>query len=239
MGIPIGKVLHYGLVFDRERNEVRIPVIIETEPERVEAPEIIEAMGYGKGIGQGERAAGREIRQEMDELVEAGLRARLQSGNLITGQLFIELDFHPDAPPATVNWDSDPPAFPTIPSAKQRVLANVGKVAEGLAKVPFEEIGTEAKKAVESLNSTLKEAEVLVANLRADVAPAATAAIIQAKKTLVAAESAMAAESPLRQDLEQTLMEVTKAARSLRILLDYLEQHPEALLRGKTKGGEQ
>jgi paraquat-inducible protein B len=225
-GIPFGTVVDYGLEFDWERNEVRVPVIVETTPER------LEPLGYRK-------KAGHDVKKESDELIAAGMRARLQSGNLITGQLFIEFDFYPDAPPATIDWDSDPPEIPTIPSAKQQVLANVGKVAESLAKVPFEEIGAEAKKAVESLNATLEEAEVLVADLRGDVAPAATAAIIQARKTLAAAESAMAANSPLREDLELALDEVAKAARSLRILLDYLEQHPEALLRGKAKGGEQ
>jgi paraquat-inducible protein B len=42
-------------------------------------------------------------------------------------------------------------------------------------------------------------------------------------------------DAPLQQDLRNALEEVTKAARSLRILMDYLEQHPESLIRGKTE----
>ena len=65
-------------------------------------------------------------------------------------------------------------------------------------------------------------------------------AIAQAKKTLAAAERTVAAaertvapDSPLQDDLRETLQEVTKSAESLRALVDYLERHPESLIRGK------
>jgi paraquat-inducible protein B len=67
--------------------------------------------------------------------------------------------------------------------------------------------------------------------------PAANSAIKQAQGTLATAEAAIAADSPLREDLDQTLEDIAQAARSLKILLEYLEQHPDALIKGKGKGG--
>ncbi|MBL8540661.1 MAG: hypothetical protein JNK68_09855 [Betaproteobacteria bacterium] len=42
-------------------------------------------------------------------------------------------------------------------------------------------------------------------------------------------------DAPVQQELRDMLQELTRAARSLRVLTDYLEQHPEALIRGKEK----
>jgi paraquat-inducible protein B len=62
----------------------------------------------------------------------------------------------------------------------------------------------------------------------------------ETRKTLTAAKQALASDAPLQQDLRETLRELGKAAQSLRTLTDYLERHPESLIRGKSDGkGEQ
>lgn len=220
-GMPIGRVLDFYLDYDAAQNAVRIPVVVEIEPERMARNQMTDD----------------ERRARLDAWVSQGLRVQLNSGNLVTGQLFVEMDFFPDAPPAAVDWTSDPPVFPTIPSTKERLVDNITAVADQLAGVPFEDIGTGVAQAVKRLDATLKEAQTLLARLKGETVPAATLAIEQAKGTLATAERAIAADSPLRQDLDQTLEDVAQAARSLKILLDYLEQHPDALLRGKGTGG--
>ena len=66
-----------------------------------------------------------------------------------------------------------------------------------------------------------------------DVTPEMAAALKDVRQTLRSAEKTIADDAPLQQDLRQTLQEVTRAAGSLRVLTDYLERHPESLLRGK------
>jgi paraquat-inducible protein B len=72
-----------------------------------------------------------------------------------------------------------------------------------------------------------------MAKVDSEVAPELRATLEQARKTLRSAEGALAGDSPLQGDLRGTLIEVTKAAESVRALTDYLERHPESLIRGR------
>jgi paraquat-inducible protein B len=221
-GIPIGRVADFRLDYDAKTNAVSIPVTLEVEPERMDIPAAM---------------TDEEKKARLDEWIDEGLRAQLKTGSLLTGQLLVQLDFFPDAPPATIDWSSEPREFPTIPSKTQQLVEDVTSVAGRLAGIPFEDIGAGVSQAVKRLDATLTEAQGLLARLKGETVPAATSAIKQAEGTLATAERAIAADSPLRQDLDQTLEDVARAARSLKLLLDYLEQHPEALIRGKAKGG--
>jgi paraquat-inducible protein B len=78
-------------------------------------------------------------------------------------------------------------------------------------------------------------ADKLVAQLNGDVAPQVLAALQDARRTLTAANGTLASDAPLQQDTRRMLQELTRTAVSLRALTDYLERHPEALLRGKTE----
>ena len=222
-GIPIGRVADFGIAYDAERNELTIPVTLEIEPELLSV--------------RRDEMTDEERKARLDAWVQRGLRAQLKTGNLVTGQLLVGLEFFPDPPPAAVDWTTDPPTFPTVPAATQRLVEKVTAVADRLAGIPLEDIGAEVSQAMKRLDATLTEAQGLLARLKGETVPAATSAIKQAEGTLATAERAIAADSPLRQDLDQTLEDVARAARSLRLLLDYLEQHPEALIRGKGKGG--
>ena len=68
-----------------------------------------------------------------------------------------------------------------------------------------------------------------------EVAPELRGTLEQARKTLGAAQQVLSADSPTQGDLRETLQEVTKAAETVKSLADYLERHPEALLRGKQR----
>lgn len=218
-GIPVGRVVDFQVEYDEASNDLSIPVTIEVEPQRMDIFE--------------EEMTVEERRARTEDFISDGLRAQLQTGNLVTGQLLVALDLFPDAPPATIDWSSDPPEFPTVPSTAKQLVENVTAVADRLAGIPFEDIGTDVSQAVKRLDATLKEAQALLARLKGETVPAATSAIKQAEGTLATAEEAIAADSPLREDLDQTLEDVAQAARSLKILLEYLEQHPDALLKGK------
>ena len=222
-GIPIGRVVDFRIEYDEASNDLSIPVTLEVEPGRMNI--------FESDMTEDERRA------RVDEFVSEVLRAQLKTGSLVTGQLLVELDLFPDAPPATIDWSSDPPQFPTAPSTTRQLVENVTAVADRLAGIPLEDIGSGAAQAVTRLDQTLQEAQGLLARLKSETVPAATSAITQAKGTLATAEKAIAADSPLRQDLVQTLEDIGRAARSLKILLEYLEQYPDALIKGKGTGG--
>lgn len=221
-GIVIGEVKSIGVEFDSEHREFRMPVFVEVYPDRLRR-----------------RAHEREVdsrwtpEQRIRWLVNKGLRAQLRTGNLLTGQVYVALDFFPKATPAKVDIDRVPLELPTVPNSLDDLQAQVQEVVAKINKVPFEQIGQDARVALASLDRTLKGAEQLARQLNNDVSPEITAAMKDVRKTLDTAERTIASDSPLQQDMRQTLQELTRAAASLRILTDYLERHPESLLRGK------
>ena len=187
----------------------------------------------------------------MENLVDRGLRAQLKTGSLLTGQLFVEVDFHADAPKAQIKYGGPFPEFPTIPAPLQVITARVNQLLNKLETVPIEQIGKdlgdtlknvksisesrELLEAVQALNQTLQHTRQLVQNLDSNVAPAISSTLDQAQKTLVSVEGTLGQDSPLQHDLRKVLKELGETARTIRILTDYLERHPDALIYGKGK----
>jgi len=92
-----------------------------------------------------------------------------------------------------------------------------------------------------SITETARETQLLVRhtdNRLDDVLVSAQAALEQIKKTLVRIENFASEDSSFQYNLSQTLQELTEAARAVREFADFIEQHPEALLRGKSTSGE-
>ncbi len=237
-GIKIGSVLDVNLEFDVEKISFSVPVLIETEGERIKAT--------------GKMPEGAEDQKVMDYLVAKGLRAQLKTGSLITGQLLVALDLHPDAPPATINWDGFYPVFPTVPTAMQEITTSLTHLLKKLEKLPIEQIGSElrdtisgARRLVNSpelqqspaeLNKTLNQAQKFVAALNKDVAPELKTAVSNLNAALIQAQKlARSLNSNVAPQADRTLKELQSAARSIKIWAEYLERHPEALIRGKGK----
>jgi paraquat-inducible protein B len=150
----------------------------------------------------------------------------LQSSSLITGQMFVAVDFFPGSPPAKVDWAAKPPQLPTMPGSLQEIQTALASVARKLDKLPLDKISTD-------LSATLKTANGLLRRLDTEVAPQARDALAEASKALGAVDRVVSGGQPVTQDARDTLREVGRAAQSLRVLSDYLERHPEALIRGK------
>jgi paraquat-inducible protein B len=150
-------------------------------------------------------------RKLIDSLIAHGVRAQLRTGNLLTGAAFVAFDFFPGAGPVSVDWSQKPVQLPTIPGDLQTTERKVEDIVDKVDQMPFTEIGDELKNALGQLNLTL----------------------VSARGTLNSADSMISPDSAQSQELSSTLMEISRMARSLRVLADYLEQHPEALIRGK------
>ena len=200
-GIPIGEVEEISPQFDPATAEFTVPVTIRVDP-RIGVKFVDE--------NPGEKPTNRHRLVEV--LTSRGLRAQLRSGSLLTGALYVALDFFPDAPPVTIDWSQQPVEMPTVPGNLEGLEASVARILKKLDKVPIQGIGDGLNKAIAELDLTL----------------------VSARGTLNSADKVVQPDSALSEQLGSTLQELSRAARGLRGLADYLEQHPEALVRGKT-----
>jgi paraquat-inducible protein B len=117
-----------------------------------------------------------------------------------------------------VDWSQTPVELPTIPGQLQVMETKVTDIINKLDKMPLQQIGDELTTAIAELDQTLV---------------AARGTLVSARGTLTNTASLTEPNSAQLQQMNSTLQEVSRAARSLRVLADYLERHPEALLRGK------
>jgi paraquat-inducible protein B len=221
-GVVIGEVKSIGVEFDRAEREFRMPVLVQVYPDRLR-----------RRAGE----TGAESRATQQErlrfLAEKGLRAQLRNGNLLTGSVYVALDFFPKAPPAKIDLEKNPIELPTVANSLDEIQSQVQEIASKLNKVPYEQIAADLRTTLATLNKTLTSTEQAVTRINTDVTPELAAAMKDVRKTVNNAERTLADDSPLQQDMRQTLRELTRAAGSVRVLTDYLERHPESLLRGK------
>ena len=239
-GLPAGEVTDVGLDFDSKSLTMRGRVEVVSYPERIVAR-----------LNRKEVAAGERLEENVQQrhafvrtLVERrGLRAQLRSGNLLTGQLFVALDFFPNAPKTKIDWNRDPTEIPVMPSTVTDLEAKVNGIVAKLDKLPLEAIGDDLRKALVSLDQTIKDAGKVVNRFDADVTPGLKTTLDDVRAALGTADNVLknsdanllGKDAPAQQDLRDALQEITRAARSVRVLVDFLERHPEALIRGKTE----
>jgi paraquat-inducible protein B len=274
-GVKIGEVTSITASFNPKDLSIMIPVYVETDPGSLHVPpeygNLVKAKPY----------------QFIQALVEKGLKAQLRMKSLITGQLYVAVDFYPDKPIRLTGQDKKYPEVPTIPSTSEVLMATLEqvplteitnkllKVTEGVEKIVN---SPDIKGSMKNLNAGLKDLGGLIRNIDAEVKPlssnfqetsnAARGAFDQAQKTLAFNEgipgkvadnlqntlkkvdatleemrSAIASYEKLADrnvnigyDVSKTLQEIDGAARSIRSLTDYLERHPEALVKGKQPG---
>ena len=168
-------------------------------------------------------------------MIEHGFRAQLRTASLLTGQLYIALDFFPRSAGVVPHPELTPMPLPTIPGNLEELQDTIVSVAHKLDQLPLAKIGQDADDALRSLSHALGGANGLLGKLESDILPEAKSTLTQAQLTLAQAQQAVAPETSLQNDLHTTLISVGRAADSIRVLADYLDKHPEALLRGKTE----
>jgi paraquat-inducible protein B len=218
-GIKVGQVVNFSLQYNWKKKDFQIPVLIEIEPERIEQV-------------HGELPKDKNM---MDELAARGLRAQLKTGNLLTGQMLVDLAFRPDAPPAKIRYDEAYPVLPTIPQPLKQLMANMERIVDRLEKVPTDEISLDLKSVLESLNNNLHKTEATFGQINDNVLPEITRSMTQIQKSLADIEKGYGKDSSTNQELRKALDEIREAARSIRVLTEYLQRHPESLLRGKSE----
>ncbi len=233
-GVVVGEVAAINVDFDAASAEVRIPVEVRLYPDRLR--------GRAKR-GPGPRGV------LIGRLVEHGLRAQLRSGSLLTGQLYVALDYFPELAKAAVRMRAGHAEIPTAPSSLQELRTTLLALAHKLDKLPLEAIVADARKALKALESTMAETERAVKRIDSDVTPQAGRTLADLSRTLASAEKTLdgaqrslagvdgllAKDAPMQRDLRETLREISRAAEALRSLADYLERNPGAILRGRVQ----
>lgn len=226
-GVALGEVKSVGIDFDREKRMFKMPVVIEVYPSRL-GSDFIENTPNDNKI------------KWLHAMIKRGLRAQLRTANLLTGQLYVALDFFPKVAKAEVDLAQNPIVLPTVAGDLDALQSQLASISNKLSKVPFDEIGDGLQKSLVSLNQSLSSADILIKKLNSDVAPEMAAALKDvrvtlgnANTTLNNASNTLSDKAPLQQDLRQTLQDLSRAANSLKVLTDYLEQHPESILKGK------
>ena len=225
-GINIGEVKRLSVEYDRVAGELRFPVEVDIFPQRIRARE---RTPHAKNSDFSDMGGHTMI----DSMVAHGMRAELKDGNLLTGQKYVAVDVVKGAATEAVAWDAHPPIFPTASGGLDEITDSIGSVAKKLDKVPFDQISNHLIATMATLDQTLKTTDSLMHNVDASIAPQVTATLKEAQEAMKNAKDALSEGGSLNNSLGDTLVQLSRAAKSLGALADYLERHPEALIRGK------
>ena len=220
-GLEIGKVVAINLDFDEKTRTFPINVGIVIYPQRLGQAHLkmLAALNHNP---EDEQAGIRLI----GTFIENGLRAQARSGNLLTGQLYIALEFVPKAPKVVFDANARPVMIPTIPASLELLQAQFQAMIEKINKLPIERIAN-------NLDSNLTEMRKGIKQFSGQTLPGVQSTLEDVSKTLQSANSTLAEGSPQREQLTETLDELGRMSRSLRELSDYLSRNPESLLRGR------
>jgi paraquat-inducible protein B len=226
-GIAVGEVKSVDVEYDRDAGALRFPVVVDLYPQRIRGRKASSTQPPARDDPE------TSSRKLVDSLVAHGLRAELKTGNLLTGQKYVDLDMHVDAPAETVWWNEQPWVFPTVSNGLDEFQDSMGSIARKLNRVPFDQISYRLLSTMKSLEQTLKSTDQLMRHVDGSIAPQVEATLAEAQAAMKNAKNLLAQDAPLQSDLGATLLQLSRAAKSVTALVDYLERHPESLLRGK------
>lgn len=223
-GVVVGEVSAIDVELDAARSTVRLPVTVRLYPDRL----------------RGKAKKGAPVPSKlMENLVARGLRAQLRNGSLLTGQLFVALDFFPDEPQAAILKRSGHSEIPTVVGSMQELQATVLGLARKLKKLPLEGVVDDARRSLKELEKTLATTRRAVERVDGELTPQAARTLADLSRTLAGIEKqidgVLAENAPMQRDVRETLRELSRAAESLRNLADYLERNPGAILRGRVE----
>jgi len=221
LGVEFGKVVSINLDFDASKRSFPLNVGIVIYPQLLGQAhtKLLKVMNHDPN----DEAAGVRL---IGSFIENGLRAQARSGNLLTGQLYIALDFYPKAEKVKFDPSLRPVSIPTIPGNLEQLQEKLESIVNKINQLPIERIAG-------NLDSNLVELRKGLTQFNAKTLPGVQNTLADVSKTLQSASSTLAEDSPQREQLTQTLDELGRMSRSLRELSDYLGRHPESLIRGR------
>jgi paraquat-inducible protein B len=224
-GAEVGQVTESRLQFDDTAQALVSRVTLEIDPSRVQ---IVHARADSSGDPASAFAA------RLERLVARGLRAHLVAANFLTGGKVVSLDMVNDAQPARIVQKE---GFSELPSSSSTDLSAIlVSVQSVLRHIDAATAGPELGHAVKELDRTLSNLDRITGEFEPQVKPLMAAlreTAEAAQRTLQAANNVLGTSAASGADLPRLIRELTDTARSLRDLTDYLERHPESLIRGR------
>lgn len=215
LGIQVGEVSGVTLLFDTKGGTVRARVAMDIQPERVaSAAEIAQSKVTPA--------------QMLQNLVDHGTRAELDTVSFVTGQKGISLADIPDAKPAKITQEGDALVVPSEDGGLDKVIANLADISGKIDKMPLDKIG-------DNLNN------LLVSTNKAVNSPALTQTLTQLSATLKTANTTLGSvnqdyghDSDFQHNILQLMDEATQALRAIKILSEQLQRDPQSLLLGRS-----
>jgi len=219
VGVNIGSVIAVDLGYEPRDKSFPVVVTAKLYPRRMgDAYEILTA--------QGKTESEETLAAFVGTLVQRGLRAQARSASLLTGKLYIALDFLPTSPRVAFDMSDRPVELPTVNGSFQELQANIGRLVKKVNDLPLEQIAADLHTDLTDLHETLSE-------LHGRVLPSAVDTLSALRGTLDSANRTLDVESPLQRGLTETLLEARSTLQAVRELADYIDRHPDALLRGR------
>jgi paraquat-inducible protein B len=219
VGVNIGSVVAVDLGYERQDKSFPVIVTAKVYPRRM-------GQAYAVLAAQGKTESEETLAAFVGTLVKRGLRALPRSGSLLTGKLYIALDFLPVSPRADFDASIRPLELPTVNGTFQELEANIGRLVKKVNDLPLEQIVADLHTDLQDLHETLSE-------LHVRTLPNAEDTLSALHRTLDSADRNLDVESPLQRGLAETLLESRSTLQAVRELADYLDRHPDALLRGR------
>lgn len=243
-GIKIGEVVKIELQFDGKTLDFKIPVLVKIEPARIN--ELVTEEGT---IIRGDEmdgdilddSQGNGIDRQTQLLVDKGLRAQLKTGNMLTGQLFVDLDFYPDTVPEKLAIKKGYQVLPTMPTPFAQIVDRADNLLKHIEEVQFGRIGKDVDIALRELSALLVELKSVSKSINSETLPRVNnetiprinASLEELNATMKGISGTLGPDSALNYNSGKIMEEFSMAIRSLRSLLDYLERDPQALILGK------
>lgn len=247
-GIPIGEVKSVSLHYDKPTDSVVVAVRYEVEPER---------------IGDLKLPAAKDLEASLTGLVKRGLRVRLDTTSVITGQKSLALDLDPHAPPATLTEQDGVFVLPAVNTGSADIAEGASALMAKLQAIPFQQIGDNLnqtlmgmnglvngaalRESVQSLRATLANAQALTRHLDQasgpllnrlpEIARQLDSAVRRVNTLAASMQNGYGSNSTFNDDMRRLMRQTTDTARSFRDLADLLTRHPEALIRGRATAG--
>lgn len=227
-GIQVGTVSNIALELNPATGDARVRVQLEVQPERIMDQDAAKADDALEGTRR---------------LVQRGMRAQLQTASYLTGQRVVALDFVANPRPADVVVEGDSIVLPSQGGGLDNILVAVNDIAGKLDRLPLDQIGQNLNGALRSASGAMASVQDLMKKADAGLTPTLrrlpeiTAGlqetVARAGRTVGSIETSYGNNSQFQRELERAMTQVGDTARSIRLLADFLDRHPEALVRGR------
>jgi paraquat-inducible protein B len=224
-GVEVGEVTQAHLTYDDRHHTLVTRATFYIDPQRVHI------MNMPRPANSDPQEA---VRQWIGKLVGDGLRAQVSSASFLTGIKLVGLEMVPNAPRASLEREGDYVKMPSTSSGDlTAVLQNLQNVLKNIDRATS---GPQLGHALQSLDDTLSRLDKVTRDIEPDIKSLIKSlrdTADSAQNTLNTVQGLMGNTAPTGTDLPRLMRELTEAARSVRGLADYLDRHPESLLRGR------